>query len=62
MALEGYILTQKAYDVLMGIPMQIYQKYDMNAMILFGSQVREETDKNSNVDLIVVGDEFKDKT
>nr|AAU82290.1 nucleotidyltransferase [uncultured archaeon GZfos13E1] len=31
-------------------------------MILFGSQVSGEADENSDVDLIVVGDEFKDKS
>ena len=31
-------------------------------MILFGSQVSGEADENSDIDLIVVGDEFKDKT
>ena len=31
-------------------------------MILFCSQVRGEADENSDIDLIVVGDEFKDKS
>jgi len=41
---------------------KICQKYDIKEMILFGSQVSGEADENSDVDLIVVGDEFKDKS
>lgn len=40
----------------------ICRKYDIREMILFGSQVSGEADENSDVDLIVVGDEFKDKS
>ena len=38
------------------------QKYDIEEMILFGSQVSSEADENSDIDLIVVGDDFKDKS
>jgi len=41
---------------------KICQKYDIKEMILFGSQVSGEADENSDVDLIVAGDEFKDKS
>ncbi len=40
----------------------ICQKYDIKEMILFGSQVSGTADEDSDVDLIVVGDEFKDKS
>ena len=38
------------------------KKYDISEMILFGSQVSGEADENSDVDLIVVGNEFKGKS
>ena len=38
------------------------QRYDIKAMILFGSHVRDEADENSDIDLIVVGNEFKGKS
>jgi len=41
---------------------KICQKYNIKEMILFGSQVSGEADENSDVDLIVVGDEFKNKS
>ena len=41
---------------------EICQKYDIEVMILFGSQVSSEADENSDVDLIVVGEEFKGKS
>ncbi len=40
----------------------ICQKYDIKEVILFGSQVSGTADKDSDVDLIVVGDEFRDKS
>jgi len=40
----------------------ICQKYDIKEMILFGSQVSGTADEDSDVDLIVVGDEFRDKS
>lgn len=40
---------------------KIRQKYGVREMILFGSQVRGEADENSDIDLIIVGDGFKDK-
>lgn len=40
---------------------KIRQKYGVREMILFGSQVRGEADENSDIDLIIVGEEFKDK-
>ncbi len=40
----------------------ISQKYDIKEMILFGSQVSGEADENSDIDLIVVGEEFKGKS
>ena len=41
---------------------KICQKYAIKEMILFGSQVTGEADENSDIDLIVVGDEFKGKS
>lgn len=41
---------------------KICQKYDIKEMILFGSQVSGEADENSDIDLIVVGEEFKGKS
>jgi len=38
------------------------QKYGVEEMILFGSQVSGEAGENSDVDLIVVGEGFKDKS
>jgi len=52
----------KLITALKGFKEKICQKYDIRALILFGSQVSGEADENSDVDLIVVGDEFKDKT
>ncbi|HJH26934.1 MAG TPA: nucleotidyltransferase [Methanophagales archaeon] len=52
----------KLVKALKGFKQKICQKYDIKEMILFGSQVRGEADENSDVDLIVVGDEFKDKS
>ncbi len=40
----------------------ICQKYDIKEVILFGSQVSGTADKDSDVDLIVVGDEFQNKS
>jgi predicted nucleotidyltransferase len=40
----------------------ICQKYDIKEVILFGSQVSGTADDDSDVDLIVVGDEFRDKS
>ena len=40
----------------------ICQKYDIREMILFGSHVSGTVDENSDVDLIVVGNEFKNKS
>ena len=37
------------------------KKYDISEMILFGSQVSGEANESSDVDLIVVGNEFKNK-
>ena len=41
---------------------EVCQKYDIREMILFGSQVREEANENSDIDLIVVGEEFTGKS
>lgn len=38
------------------------QKYDIKEMVLFGSQVSGTANEDSDVDLIVVGNEFKDKS
>jgi len=40
----------------------ICQKYDIKEVILFGSHVSGTADEDSDVDLIVVGDEFRDKS
>ncbi|MBC8521870.1 MAG: nucleotidyltransferase domain-containing protein [Methanomicrobia archaeon] len=52
----------KLVKALKGFKEKMCQKYDIKEMILFGSQVSGEADENSDVDLIVVGDEFKYKS
>ena len=52
----------KLIETLKEFKQKICQKYDIEGMILFGSQVRGEADENSDVDLIVVGNEFKGKS
>ncbi len=41
---------------------KMHQKYGVSTMILFGSQVTGGGDEDSDVDLIVVSDEFVDKS
>ena len=52
----------KLVKSLKGFKERICQKYDIRAMILFGSQVSGEVDETSDIDLIVVGDEFTGKS
>jgi hypothetical protein len=52
----------KLVKALKGFKQKMCQKYGIKEMILFGSQVTGEVDENSDIDLIVVGDEFKDKS
>jgi len=47
--------------VLKGFKERISQKYNIKEMILFSSQVSVEADENSDIDLIVVGEEFEEK-
>ena len=54
--------TSKLIKALKEFKEMLCQKYDIKEMILFGSQVSGEVDEDSDVDLIVVGDEFKDKS
>lgn len=49
----------KLVKALKGFKEMICQKYDIKEMILFGSQVSGEANENSDIDLIVVGDEFE---
>ncbi|NQE04520.1 hypothetical protein C5S32_01500, partial [ANME-1 cluster archaeon GoMg1] len=51
----------KLVKALKGFKEMICQKYDIKEMILFGSQVSGEANESSDVDLIVVGNEFKNK-
>ncbi|RCV65928.1 putative nucleotidyltransferase, partial [Methanophagales archaeon] len=46
---------------LKGFKEMISQKYDIREMILFGSQMSVEADGNSDIDLIVVGEEIEEK-
>jgi predicted nucleotidyltransferase len=52
----------KLVKALKGFKEMICQKYDIREMILFGSQVSGEVDEKSDIDLIVVGDEFEGKS
>ena len=56
------LTESKLVKALKGFKEMICQKYDIREMILFGSQVSGEADENSDIDLIVVGDEFEGKS
>ena len=59
---KSWMEQAKLVKALKGFKEMICQKYDIREMILFGSQVSGEADENSDIDLIVVGEEFKGKS
>ncbi len=52
----------KIIELLRQFKAKIQKKYDIEKIILFGSVARGIYTKESDIDLIIVGDEFKDKS
>ncbi len=62
--IEGIIMSEKVYSIeeITQIILPLIKKYRASKVILFGSYARNEADKDSDIDVLVIGGDAFDPT
>lgn len=62
--IEGIIMSEKVYSIeeISQIILPLIKKYRASKVILFGSYARNEADKDSDIDVLVIGGDAFDPT